>query len=189
MSTIHDALKKVEKNMNPSDPAGPQPPQPQRPRNPFNPPFQPVSTQPQKKRPKSSPIMKKILGQTAAFLILFVLIGLLIKLAPPVLKELNIPVPKLTAIRLPSFKQAKQTPAPQARAIPAPAAAARVSYHDSELILQGIMAVGNSYSALINGKIYETGENLRGMTITEISKNTVTLKKEDGTEQILRLPK
>lgn len=178
MSTIHDALKKVQDDMtipsaespNPSDPTA-EVQTPQRPHNPFNPP--PSATAPQTAQETESPREgpKKIL-----FIILIVIIVMAIGAGLTViLKSSN-----LSALQHKiSFSLAPKKTPPQVTVAP--------PIKPGEIKVQGIMSVNDKEVALINHEIYATGDTVDGQTILNITKTAVLFRDENGQQILMRI--
>lgn len=188
MSTIHDALKKLEKNMQPPEPKSPQTtPPPVRQNNPFNPPPANLySKENLQQRPPDPYTKNKKRRQMILLLILIGLIGTLIWMMPSALQQLDIPQFNLKRFSLP-FLRKKVSSTIFVR--PSPANTIKTPDKTSGPLLQGIMVMGNKNIALIDNNPYEIDEKVGNMTITAISKNTVTLKDENGEEKILKISK
>ena len=58
-----------------------------------------------------------------------------------------------------------------------------------ELVLTGIVEGSGEPYAVINGSIVGVGEQVKGSTLLEIGKGTVKMRRPDGTETALSLPK
>lgn len=177
MSTIHDALKKAQEKISTGDERFSPPPagSPRTsdftapaPNTPVGPTAAPVDSgknpSPPAASPSSSPSKRKrsplwvAIYITAFITVLFVLADIL---------------------KLPqSFPLPKRLSFPSRPATFQPA--------NGDLVLNGIMSMGTKKVALINNKIYETGEMVDDLRITEITADTVKLSK-DGQEKILKV--
>jgi len=177
MSTIHDALKKVQDNMTTPSSESPdtvkpaaESPTPPRPRNPFNPP--PVAaprTAQEPEHPKEGP--KKIL---------FILLILIIVTSIGAGLAMILRGSKLEALRHKfSFSLARKKTPPRITAPP--------PIKPGEIKLQGILSVNGSQAALINHEIYHSGDTVKGQTILNITKTDVLIRDENGQETTMRV--
>ncbi len=180
MSTIHDALKKVQ-DKNPEL-------QPTKPKlNPvtgqpisLNPSIQPPGT-PRAKDPKGPKMFLKILGQIS-FLLILIASCLIAAKHYGFLDRIQLPEWKIS---LPSIKSKpnnpytiktvkdKQQPPPQSL---------------SDLHISGIMSLNGKTIVLINGAIYEKGGKILNAEILSISTDQITVS-ENGMKRILRIKK
>ncbi len=175
MSTIHDALKKTQKNMPDDNPISSHRAAPIHPHNPFNPPSSatpgydpatPDADTPEKNRKTRSKFFIFLL-----FLLIIVAMGF---------TTVSV-FPKVRGFLM--QKKSLLTKALQP-ALPSPAAKQPVK--KTEIILQGIMIMEQENLALINGAIYETGDTVNDCIIEEISRNTVTLTTPNGNRKVLQ---
>lgn len=199
MSTIHDALKKVQDDMGPQKDSTPQgsqesqdpqksqgaqgsqesqePKETQKPPKPHNP-FNAATPPPQKPVEEETPEPpKKISTQKLIGIIVIVIIlgglGTTIFLLTSPNRSKFAPLNKVKAI---ISKKTDQASAP-------------VTYSKDEIVLNGIMTVGKKHVALINGEIYETGDTVNGKQIKQITKTNVTFLDEEGNIETIRISK
>jgi len=180
MSIIHDALKKVQQNMQdkPNSSAAEQS-------------AETIEVLPSAKKRLS---VKNIL----LILLSIAVISLSIYF---ILLEINRQYPRLlpfnpSKISLPALKRtqaSKPLPHVAAAAAPAPLSTpTTTSITDTPtaekpafvLTIQGVMASGNHHIALINNKVYEVGSIIDGRKIVEISLNAVTIEYEGKQQEI-----
>jgi len=181
MSTIHDALKKVQDDMAaPNKPSEPSAAQPQHPHNPFNatttPPKQdkPITQQENQPNNKNQKIFAIII-----FILLFSLLGFGTTL---LIKQNKIPLLTAQFYKIVERTQ-KTTPTqkaipPQKKPSPIPEGVIRV---------QGIMKINNKQVALINNEIYTTGDSIEGNTIEMITKEEVFFIDKEGQKNSLKI--
>lgn len=170
MSTIHDALKKVQDDMTPQDSSleHPQPQENPKPQNPFNvsppPPEQPPAQEQEPEKPRNNKAKIIILS--------FILAIAALSAAAAIFKDrLKLPTqnfPKLITDK-------KSTPSQ-----PQPAAS-RDGIH-----FKGIMTINKKNVAFINDAFYKIGDMVNDKKITFITKDSVTLVDESGQEQTLK---
>ena len=182
MSTIHDALKKVQDDMDRPDSSAEKTPDagtPAKPHNPFNPPPPPAPAQtsdiPEPQKPKNTG--RKIFF---AFLIVIIIAGIS---TGGFLLAQRYDISALTSQC--RFARIKKKPASVAQKTKP------VSFipKKSGLRIQGIMTVNNKHVALINNEIYEAGASVDGQHIKTITPHNVILVSPDGQEQTLDVPK
>ena len=95
----------------------------------------------------------------------------------------------------PTMATAKPKPAPSTEQAPstatkAPDATPATSDQaKEELVLTGIVEGSGEPYAVINGSIVGVGEQVKGSTLLEIGKGMVKMRRPDGTETALSLPK
>ena len=174
MSTIHDALKKVENDMRPQNQEPEQKkPEQSRPHNPFNPPPPPPdpSAPVQNPEPPSKSNKKNFL-----IIILFILILCGLGFAATyALDHFNVFSKQKTI----SFsKKEPARPVVEENFIPG-----------SRIRVKGTMVMGDKTVALINNNVYEVGNEINGKRIKSISPRTVILIGEDGEEEVLTVSK
>lgn len=190
MSTIHDALKKVQDDMGPQkdsapqssqetqDPQKTQEPQgsqePPKPHNPFNaatpPPQEPVEEE--TPNPPKKINTQKIIGIIFIVIVLGGL-GTTVFLLTSPNRSTFAPLNKIKSI---ISKKTEQPLTP-------------VTYSKDEIVLSGIMTVGKKHVAFINGEIYETNDVINGRQIKQITKTNVTLLDEEGNIETVRISK
>ena len=85
----------------------------------------------------------------------------------------------------PSMAKA-QTPKPAAAPKPVATAPKPAPAFTDELVLGGIMLMGDQHVALINDDVYALGDSVEGKEITQITLKEVTLRDKNGTLTILK---
>ncbi len=181
MSTIHDALKKVQNN-------NPEPQEPAKPKiNPVT--GQPVTLNPasaqfkppQSQKPKDSKLFLKVLGQIA---ILIILIAACLMAAKYYGFLDRIQLPRWR-ISLPSMKSKPRSPytIKPVKGKPQPAPLSL-----SDLQISGTMSLDGKTIVLINGVIYEVGDKILNAEIVSISKNEIVFS-ENGMPRTIPIRK
>jgi len=178
MSTIHDALKKVQNN-------NPEPQEPVKPKiNPvtgqpvtLNPPTQQFKP-PKSKEPKDPKAFLKLLGQIA---ILIILIAGCLMAAKyyGFLDRIQLPRWRLS---LPSIKNKPRSPYTVKPVKGKPQTAPQSL---TDLQISGTMSLDGKTIVLINGTIYEVGDKILNAEIVSISKNEIVFSENGMPRTIL----
>lgn len=212
MSIINEALKKLQNQISHSNPkisSEPSVIQPQQTeltaaqQAGFQPIPEPASAQPLQSAPQPS-------GQRAKESRLVLILGILCLLtalfAPVVNKQSvmgmllaklpkNINFPKIQKPQTPAAALAASVPQPEKRQEPiqkiiqtftAPAAAKSSANPPSRLSINGVMTHGTQNLVLIDGQVYEEGEEVDGVKIIKITSKGATVL-ENGTERFIKV--
>jgi len=173
MSTIHDALKKVQDDMTPQQEENttPQPQEPSAPHNPFNASPPPLEEKIAEETPE---LPKKKINIINVIFIVIIICGLGYGVYSLTTSS------ELTSFQ--DFKASKLSIKPKKVSAP-------VARPQEGLYIQGTMAVGNRHVALISGDIYEVNDSIAEKQITKITKNEVYIINEAGEEKILKVSK
>lgn len=175
MSTIHDALKKVQDDMQPQDVSAEKTPEPEKPYNPFNAP----PPLPEKKIAEENPEPPKKNSKkiTNIIFIVIILCGLGYSIFSLVTRF--------------NFHQLKQFKASifHTQIQQSKQAQPAVATPKGGIRIQGIMAMGSRHVALINNDIYEVGDTVEEKRIKLITKNEVTIVDDAGVEKTLEISK
>lgn len=186
MSIIHEALKKVQLSL--QKPA--EDPVEQLPSNPYT--AAPIVQPPQEKaveekESKSVPHSGLLAGLLAVMAILIVVVCLVYQpqqYAPQIAHWVSKQTYRLQSLS--PFH--KDGPQPIAMITPATAKAhgklQSAITSSAALNVEGIMANNGSAVALINGKIYEAGDEIGGTQLVSIDENSITILKDGKTETI-----
>jgi len=168
MSTIHDALQKVQDDMDTQQTDATGPAQPRPPHNPFNKPPQSPPPAETVKAGTPKPPQKNFWG---VILVIILVCGVGFAGTYFIDRMDILQIPK---IELP-FTQPKH---------------AQVKAEDDEVLrIKGIMTTKGKNVALIHNGIYEKGDIVDGMTIIEISPTQVTLTNSQGEQTVLGISK
>lgn len=116
-------------------------------------------------------------------------IGMLIERLPKHSK-ISLPHPKVrTAAPAPAKEKRQETPRSlidNIKSMASPKPAAAPSSSRSRIIVNGIMARGKQNLALIDGQVYEQGEEVDGVKIIKINPNSIVVL-EDGVERTVKV--
>ncbi len=201
MSLIEEALRRIQDPLLPPEaPAAPPAQKPQKPKAPSPPPWS--SQQPATAR-SAAPHSSVLLA--VAITVLLLTICLIVSSAMWLTRTLTarhpavavqtsetLPTaPEQTATNQPELPMAKTFPSGRQQVIPnAPAApTAADESRAGNLVLSGVVeGLGTPY-AVINGSIVSVGDTIEGATLFEIDKGAVRLRRTDGIEVVLRVPR
>lgn len=87
-------------------------------------------------------------------------------------------------LRIKTMVAGKKPAQPLAVVVPSPASSADSGKPSSVFNIQGVMTSGDKNVALINGKIYEEGNEIGGIKILSIEHNTIQISNNGKTETI-----
>lgn len=176
MSTIHDALKKVQDDMGShSQNQNADNQIPSKPHNPFNapppPPQEPVASEGQEEPSDPKINAQKIIGIIFIVIIiggLGMAIYLLTNTGSQLMATFN------------GFKTGQRPPTTQQTQIPT----FRASH---EMRLKGIMTVGDKHVALFGDEIFKLNDEINGKRIIAITGKDITIIDEEGVEQTIKV--
>ncbi|HSV43833.1 MAG TPA: hypothetical protein VLJ10_04685 [Candidatus Bathyarchaeia archaeon] len=184
MSTIHDALKKVEHDMKPEDQQTSSPPTPQPTHNPFNKPVVPPKTSQETMQQTPEPPKrngKKVIGIVITIILCCVL-GFGITYAIDFF-DLFPSQRRVFSCKISSFFSSFRPKPDDSPSVTEPAPKAK-----PVIKLQGVMVMGGKNLALINNDIYEVGDTVNNVEILNISSKQITVL-ENGEEKTIKVSK
>ncbi len=175
MSIIHDALKKVQDNFN---------------RKAVPPESAPVNNVPEEQEKKPFSFFNAFLAFILLCVCLFFGYNQLLKHWDNIRMAFDLPNVKLKKIEIPkisiSTSDSKETKTRTLSENRTPVAMAKIKPNNAQetLNVQGILRQGDKTVVLINDKIYEEGDEIGNIKITQIESYGITVLNEGKEEQI-----